>query len=467
MEIQELKSYLKACIDAYQNTDEISKIISEISKNIDEVSKNIESTEKRISEVDLTREEFPLMAEEKKAKVFRGKTKEQYTIDNFAALLKDLLYFKEVMPDEFTVKNTKDNTTRKFSKKSSFGFGPVFVLKKASEMDYGNYNRFFVDELSKYKRVEVKGADVYCYADKSDTNPLKVFSFNHGFKKHLQSAWDKAQEQAEAKVKENEQMASVYQERYVKEAEDYKIKAKKHNDEQILKQQKEDERIESIKRELECIIIKEQLRVDLMKKESDSFADNLKTSKSILDQLLNTNVVYPKYRSFICICSLYDYIDTGRCTELTGPFGAYQRYEEDLRARLIIDSLSRIESRMDMVISNQATLANTIESGVRSLRNAIENVGVSINNSLARMESNQYSIREDLAKVGTGISETNNRLDENNRMLADSKRILAEYGKDTAATRYSVERIAKLQEYVNSVKFANGEFKGFEYKYPF
>lgn len=429
MEIQELKSYLKACIDAYQTTEEIPRII--------------ESIGVKIREIDLTKEEFPLMPAEKKTKVFKGSSYVGFFVKYFVKNITQ----KDVIPNKYKhIYLNGYNGKREAFNHSQKEFSP--------HMGYNKYLATYEEQLAhdiegNVKDIKLEGSNVYFYNSSSSSSPNRIISFPFGYKRTLKLIWQKSHDQAEAKLKENETMADVYKERYIKEAEDYKIKAKEYNDAQLKKQRQEDERIE-----------REKIKLALMQQESDAFANNLEITKNSLIKLLDINVLHPKYRSYACVCSLYDYIDTGICTELTGPFGAYQRYEEDYKAGLIIDSLGRIEDKLDQVISNQATLANAIESSALRISRAIENVEECINNSLVRIESNQHSIKEDLAEVGSGITETN-------KWLAENSRILEGYGKDSAATRYSVERIARLQEYVNSVKFANGEFNGFEYRYPF
>jgi len=83
---------------------------------------------------------------------------------------------------------------------------------------------------------------------------------------------------------------------------------------------------------------------------------NLKETKRILKNLYELDVVFPKYRNIVAMCSIYEYIAAGRCTELEGPNGAYNLYEAELRQNLIINKLEEINRNLKAIQSNQYML---------------------------------------------------------------------------------------------------------------
>ena len=91
---------------------------------------------------------------------------------------------------------------------------------------------------------------------------------------------------------------------------------------------------------------------------------------TFLSALYARGVVHPNYANFLAVCTIYDYLDTGRCTELTGPNGAYNLYESELRANTIISKLESIEGKLDDIRDAQysayATLTN-VESSLASI----------------------------------------------------------------------------------------------------
>lgn len=100
----------------------------------------------------------------------------------------------------------------------------------------------------------------------------------------------------------------------------------------------------------------------------------------LLEHVYEKNIIHPKYRDFVAISQIYEYIDTGRCTELEGPNGAYNLYESELRQNTIID-------RLDVIINQLEQLNRTM----RYVANAVNQTNTLLNNisySLDRIEAN-------------------------------------------------------------------------------
>ena len=97
-----------------------------------------------------------------------------------------------------------------------------------------------------------------------------------------------------------------------------------------------------------------------------------KETKEALQQLYSKDIIFPKYRNMVAMCTMYEYFVTGRCTELGGPDGAYNMYETELRQNLIINHLDTIVDNLENIKQNQYTLyqemckTNNIMSGISS-----------------------------------------------------------------------------------------------------
>lgn len=72
-----------------------------------------------------------------------------------------------------------------------------------------------------------------------------------------------------------------------------------------------------------------------------------------LTNTYSTNIIYKKYQTVEACASIYDYLESGRCYMLEGPYGAYNKYDDDLAKGIIIKKLEEIGSKMDMIIANQ------------------------------------------------------------------------------------------------------------------
>lgn len=79
-----------------------------------------------------------------------------------------------------------------------------------------------------------------------------------------------------------------------------------------------------------------------------------------LERLYGQNILYAKYCNFVAVATIYEYFESGRCSELEGPNGAYNLYESELRANIIIGSLERISSSLEQIKSGQYALYQQI-----------------------------------------------------------------------------------------------------------
>ena len=93
-----------------------------------------------------------------------------------------------------------------------------------------------------------------------------------------------------------------------------------------------------------------------------------------LNKLYAQNIVYAKYRNLVTIATIYEYFDSGRCSELEGPNGAYNMYEGELRSDIIISSLNNILSNLEAIRNNQYTLYRSIENANATTKEMLLNI---------------------------------------------------------------------------------------------
>ena len=82
--------------------------------------------------------------------------------------------------------------------------------------------------------------------------------------------------------------------------------------------------------------------VALMQKDILLLNEELKSVSAKLDDMYSLNVIHPKYRHWVAVATIYEYIETGICSSLTGDAGAYKFYEEQLMAKRIVGTLDEI-----------------------------------------------------------------------------------------------------------------------------
>lgn len=90
-----------------------------------------------------------------------------------------------------------------------------------------------------------------------------------------------------------------------------------------------------------------------------------KKSIACLQQLYNKNILYSKYRNYACVCTLYEYFASGRCTTLEGHEGAYNILENELRLNRIITQNDQILASLEEIKQNQEMLYDSIQEANR------------------------------------------------------------------------------------------------------
>lgn len=83
-------------------------------------------------------------------------------------------------------------------------------------------------------------------------------------------------------------------------------------------------------------------------------------TEETLKTLYSKNIIHEKYRNFPTVAQLYEYMDTGRCTELEGAHGAYNLYESELRQNIIINKLDDIIAQLEQLNSTMSYMASAI-----------------------------------------------------------------------------------------------------------
>jgi hypothetical protein len=69
-----------------------------------------------------------------------------------------------------------------------------------------------------------------------------------------------------------------------------------------------------------------------------------------------------------------EYLDSGRCSALEGPDGAYNLYESELRQNYIISKLDTIINQLDMIRENQYYLYTAMQD----IKTAIAGLNVNV-----------------------------------------------------------------------------------------
>ncbi len=123
---------------------------------------------------------------------------------------------------------------------------------------------------------------------------------------------------------------------------------------------------------------KPRLRVLFLKNEIEEAKKELVEQYKVKQQLLDLKIIYPKYNDIVAWTTIYEYYQTGRCNALSGPDGAYNLYESETRANIIISQLDKIIDQLDAIKKNQFVLYQVLVSIDEGIKNLNEKMDVAI-----------------------------------------------------------------------------------------
>lgn len=146
-------------------------------------------------------------------------------------------------------------------------------------------------------------------------------------------------------------------------------------------------------------LAEEEQRLNKENVVKEKLRKRLNESKTVLNQLYDVGIIFPKYRNFTSINMICEYLQSGRCDKLTGPDGAYNLYESELRANIIIEKLDDIIISLDDIKYNQSLIYSAIRE-TNTLLNAISEEMEEINESAHIAAFNSEAIARENETIG-------------------------------------------------------------------
>ncbi len=221
-------------------------------------------------------------------------------------------------------------------------------------------------------------------------------------------------------MKKRENLA---RELYEKELAEYKAKMVRYEENKRKIAKYKGKITEDRKRIEKEMIYKKQLANEL-----DKIDKIRKVEQNILTQVYAKNIIYPKYRNFVMVCSLYEYICSGRCDSLEGRDGAYNILELEIRMDRIITKLDKVIEQLDAIQGNQYMLYNAVkEVGWRTSQ---------IMSSLSDMNMQLRDIEGQFTIQGEQLYQKIEKIQENSALSA-----------------YCAERTQKELHYMNQMNY--------------
>ena len=131
----------------------------------------------------------------------------------------------------------------------------------------------------------------------------------------------------------------------------------------------------------------------------------LNTAQQNLNRLYSENILPAQYRNMIAVATMYQWLCSGRCTEIYGHGGLFDTYEYDKKMGMIISTLGEINDKLDTVISNQNELYNEVVRGNEIAEKTYQSVR-NIENNTDRMvrDVSQIKVNSNITAMNTARS---------------------------------------------------------------
>lgn len=154
---------------------------------------------------------------------------------------------------------------------------------------------------------------------------------------------------------------------------------------------------QNIAKENEQLNRNKKVMYEYLMENQESTKSVYENTERILKQYYDRNILFPKYRNLIAVSSIYEYLQSGRCSTLEGYEGAYNIFENELRLNLIVTKLDDIIYRLDSIRDNQYMLYDAINRGnhtseklFQSLEKIGDNSAVSAYNSSINAQNTEF-----------------------------------------------------------------------------
>ena len=147
--------------------------------------------------------------------------------------------------------------------------------------------------------------------------------------------------------------------------------------------------------------------------EQQYIVDCIEKNLQLQSKLYSYNIIYGKYRNYIAMASFIDYFLSGRCNSLEGSNGAYNLYEQESRADIVINKLDVIIDSLEKIKENQYYIYNELNNINNSLN--VINYQLLVNNLLQTVQISELS-----------------QIIDNTEEIAYNTKVTAYYAKKTA-----------------------------------
>lgn len=132
-------------------------------------------------------------------------------------------------------------------------------------------------------------------------------------------------------------------------------------------------------------------KIRICEQEQEVIKKQYNETSALLQEAYQLNILHPKYQNLIAVCSLCEYFETGRCSQLTGHEGGYNIFEMEKRLNLIVLKMDEIIEKLERVKDNQHMLYQTVSASNRNADRIYNQIAV-ISDQIGNIQQNQALI---------------------------------------------------------------------------
>lgn len=190
-----------------------------------------------------------------------------------------------------------------------------------------------------------------------------------------------------------------------------------------------------------------------LKKYSNQKREYTAASKETLKQIYDKNIISPKYRNMVMVCSLYEYVCTGRCDTLEGHEGAYNLLELEIRLDKIVTQLDRVVEMLGRIQQSQYMVYSAIQDANQQSAKILEST-YQMTDQLQAFQASNWKM---LGGIQAGMQRGILAAEQQSVTMAQMTQQLSALQATSALTAYQTERTRTELHYMNRMNYLSGK----------
>ena len=271
------------------------------------------------------------------------------------------------------------------------------------------------------KQAVIRKVEIPIYKKPGLFNKKKVSEENERLRREFEAALEAAKQVYRAEVEENNRRYEAEMAEYNKilkvKMEQETAKRQAIIDERRLKKEAEEKKLLEERKEIEekrnnlAAVIEKEIAENpiilldaMLDKEIEEAKEEIKKLCDCKAQLAALGM-YPKYLNIVALTTMAEYLETGRCSELTGADGAYNLYESEIRANRIVAQLDQIIDSLETIKANQYNtyrVLNSISYDTGRMVSTIDRMA----HSLENIDANTGAIKDNTEVIAYNTAKT-------------------------------------------------------------